>query len=165
MPRNIKKALGGPYTSKDKPGLIRPELLQPITQCPETDPQEARGGGLVPAGLLEGSEDLLFLYIVEVGDQRKIFTLLDSLLKRLSRQLQIVKLDPASLAKRHRPLQDILELSYIARELIGHKPLERRLRDKGLGCLHLASEAIEDKLHQGRDILTTFAQGRTIQLD
>src|SRR5947208_43928 len=136
---------------KDKASLIEPELLQPITQCPETDPQEARGGGLVPAGLLEGSEDLLFLYLVEVGGQGKIFTLLGSLLRRLSRQLQIVEFDPASLAKRHRPLQDILELSYIARELIGHKLLERRLRDKGPGCLRLASEAIEDKIHQGRD--------------
>src|SRR5690606_30155722 len=106
------------------PRLLDPQLLNPIAQRPEADPQYLGSGRLVVARLLQRFDDCVALHLLELRtkralDGRSVWRLLVLLVR--GAKLYIVALDHIPRAKRQGPLQDVLELTHITGEAVLHQ--------------------------------------------
>src|SRR5205085_5307040 len=120
----------------------------------------------VEAGLAERLEDRFALERVEVIRQRLTARRRRRCAGcRRRREAQVVDPDFMAAGEGQRPLQDVLELAHVAREVVLPEALERGSREARRQRAGLAREPLEDRVGKEADVLAALAQRRHGELD
>src|SRR5690606_29005029 len=150
-----------------------PELLDPIPERPEADPEELRGRGLVVTRLLERPEDRVALDLLELrlersavgpGRGRGRAGNPCGAVVRLA-ELDVLDVDLVAGAERQRALEDVLELPYVAGEAVAEERRARGGRQAGHRHALRRREPLEDPVGEQQHVLAALAERRHVELD